>query len=94
MHLIGNDVESVTRETFYSAVEMGKTTLQHLGFNQNQIDRLANTYIKHDLETLHKQIDNRDDEKALISIAKSARDQLEQTLEADRIEELSNEGKE
>ena len=88
MQLIDNEVEGVTRETFYSAVEMGKKTLKFLGFDEKNIDRLAETYIKHDIETLFRQIESRHDEKELISIAKSARQQLEQTLEADRLEEV------
>ena len=36
------------------------------------------------LISLYTQVDSRHDEKALISIAKNAREQLEQILEADR----------
>ena len=86
MHLIDNGVESVTRESFFSALEMGKATLEMLGFDQHKIDRLSKTYTQHDIATLRQQVDNRHDEKALINIANSAREQLEQTLEADQAE--------
>jgi hypothetical protein len=39
---------------------------------------------------LHNQVANRHDEKALISISKNAREQLEQTLLADQLENESH----
>ena len=86
MHLIDNGVVDVTRETFFSAVEMGKKTLSHLGIINEELDRMVDTYIDHDVQMLHQQVSNRHDEKALISIARTAREQLEITLEADRKE--------
>ncbi len=90
LHLIHNQVEGVTRETFYSAVEMGKKSLAVLGFGEQQIEKIARTYIEHDIETIIQQVDNRHDEKAIISISKNAREQLERTLEADQLEEQKN----
>jgi len=84
MHLIDNGVTAVTRETFYSAVEMGKKTLRQIGIDEGHIEKMAATYTRHDVQTLYTQVDSRHDEKALISIAKNAREQLEQILEADR----------
>ncbi|MXZ81293.1 MAG: glutathione-regulated potassium-efflux system protein KefC [Gammaproteobacteria bacterium] len=89
MDLISMDVQDVTRDTFYSAVEMGKNTLKHLGFPESHISRMAETYVRHDIETLNRQVGNRHDEKALITIALHAREQLEQTLEMDRVDEDS-----
>jgi voltage-gated potassium channel Kch len=90
LHLIANDVPDVTRETFFSAVEMGKKTLKHLGFTEQHVEKMAQTYVRHDVDTLHQQVSNRHDEKALISIAKNAREQLEQTLQADKLESESH----
>jgi glutathione-regulated potassium-efflux system ancillary protein KefC len=91
MYLIDKKVEGVTREAFYSAIEMGKTALETLGFSQRKIEKLVKLYVKHDVETLHKQVGSLQDEAALISIAQSAREQLEQTLEADQQEETGME---
>ncbi len=90
LHLIDNEVPDVTRETFFSAVEMGKKTLKHLGFTEQHVEKMTQTYVRHDVDTLHQQVSNRHDEKALISIAKNAREQLEQTLQADKLESESH----
>ena len=90
MHLIDRKLSGVTRETFYSSVEMGKQTLKHLGFSDSHINQMAEAYIARDVETLYEQVENRHDEKALLSIARDAREQLEQTLEADQRDSDSN----
>ncbi|NKB61772.1 MAG: glutathione-regulated potassium-efflux system protein KefC [Gammaproteobacteria bacterium] len=89
VHLIDSGVDGVVRETFYSAVELGKKTLHFLGFNEAQIDRQAKMYIEHDVSTLHKQLSIQNDEKAIISLAKNAQQQLEHTLAADQQENLT-----
>ncbi len=86
MHLIARQVSGVTRETFFSAVEMGKLTLQHLGFSADRIEKIATTYVRHDIEVLKRQMDSPGDEDTLVSIAKHARQQLEQTLRADQMD--------
>ena len=92
MHLIDNGVESVTRESFFSAVEMGKKTLGMLGFDDDSIEKLSKTYVQHDISTLYQQVANRHDEKALINIAQGSREQLEEILEADKAEEQDPDG--
>ncbi|NKB77340.1 MAG: glutathione-regulated potassium-efflux system protein KefC [Gammaproteobacteria bacterium] len=89
LQLIDSGVDGVVRETFYSAVELGKKTLQFLGFDEDQIERQAKMYITHDVATLHQQVSIRDDEKAFISMAKTAQEQLEHTLAADQQEILA-----
>ena len=86
MHLIGKQVAGVTRETFFSAVEMGKLTLRHLGFPADRIETIATTYVRHDIEVLNRQVESPGDEDTLVSIAKHARQQLEQTLRADQMD--------
>ena len=81
------NVKDVTRDTFYSSVEMGKQILNHLGFPKDHIDSMAKAYVERDIEKLMRQVDNRDEEKELISIALHSREQLEQTLELDDIVE-------
>jgi glutathione-regulated potassium-efflux system ancillary protein KefC len=91
LELLDKGVEGVIRESFYSAVEMSKKSLDLLGFDRSRIDRMAETYIRHDVDTLNEQLLNLHDEKAIISIAKNAREQLEKTLEADLREESREE---
>jgi len=83
MELIDINIDGFTRETFYSALEMGKETLTLLGFDRPFVEKQADTMRKMDLETLHEQVNVRHDENAIISIARSARENLEQTLSAD-----------
>lgn len=83
MELIDINIDGFTRETFYSALEMGKETLALLGFDREFAEKQADTMRKMDLDTLHEQVNVRHDEKAIISIARSARENLEQTLSAD-----------
>jgi len=85
--LFSMNVKEVTRDTFYSSVEMGKQILNHLGFPKDHIDTMANAYVERDIEKLMRQVDNRDEEKELISIALHSREQLEKTLELDDIVE-------
>ncbi len=83
MELIDVSIDGFTRETFYSALEMGKETLVNLGYDKNFAAKQAETMRIMDLETLHEQVKVRHDEKAIISIAHTARENLEQTLSAD-----------
>ncbi len=85
--LFSMNVKDVTRDTFYSSVEMGKQILNHLGFPKDHVDSMAKAYVERDIEKLMRQVDNRDEEKELISIALHSREQLEQTLELDDIVE-------
>ena len=83
--LFSMNVKEVTRDTFYSSVEMGKRILKHLGFSDEHIGSMADAYVARDIEKLMRQIENRDDDKELIAIARHAREQLEQTLELDEM---------
>lgn len=87
--LFSMNVKEVTRDTFYSAVEMGKRTLIHLGFSDKHIDNMAEAYIRRDIEKLMRQVETRDAEKDQINVALHDREQLEQTLELDKMLEDS-----
>ena len=84
MELIDVNIDGFTRETFYSALEMGKETLTLLGFDEKLASTQADTMRRMDLDTLFEQVKVRHDENAIISIARNARENLEQTLSADR----------
>ncbi|MGI9316492.1 MAG: monovalent cation:proton antiporter-2 (CPA2) family protein [bacterium] len=83
MELIDANIDGFTRETFYSALEMGKEMLSMLGHSEEFSAKQAEMMRKMDLDTLYEQVNVRHDEKAIISIAHSARENLEQTLSAD-----------
>jgi glutathione-regulated potassium-efflux system ancillary protein KefC len=84
LHLVDLKVGHIKRETFYSALELGKDALVEMGLSVAQAQRVKNTLREHDIETLYQQVAIRDDEKALISVSHSARAQLENILAADQ----------
>ena len=84
LELMSLGVDHFTRETFYSALEMGKDVLKILGFSHNEISRQARFLKEHDVKVLYEQFEIKDDESALISKAVESREQLEQTLHADK----------
>lgn len=77
-------VDHFTRETFYSALEMGKDVLQALGFADAEIARQAKVLREHDVELLYQQLALRSDEEALISSAEDARIKLAQILTSEQ----------
>lgn len=83
MHLLDNNIDGFARETFLSALELAKHALVELGFNAQHAHRLSEQFKTHDLETLQQQVAVRHDEKELISIARTARDNIEETFAAD-----------
>ena len=87
MHLIDAQVDGFARETFGSAVELSKSVLAEFGFSEKQVLRLIEKFKNFDLDTLNQQVAVRHDEKALISIARSARSTMEETFAADKKEE-------
>ena len=87
MHLIDNQVDGFARETFASALELAQDTLAEFGFSKWQAQRLSEKFKKFDLDTLEQQVAVRHDEKALISIARTARNNIEETFAADKEKE-------
>ncbi len=91
MHLIDNKVDGFARENFYSALELAKDVLTEFGYNEWHAHRLGEKFKKFDLETLHQQVAVRHDEKALISIAQTARINIEETFAADKEKDAERE---
>ena len=87
MHLIDNQVDGFARETFASALELAQDALAEFGFSEWQAQRLSEKFKKFDLDTLEQQVAVRHDEKALISIARTARNNIEETFAADKEKE-------
>ena len=71
------------RETFSSAVELGRTTLRQLGYGAYRAHRVARTFAKHDTQTLKESFAFYDDEKRLISFAHAMRDDIDRVMQAD-----------
>jgi len=84
MHLIDNGVDGFARETFAAALELGTDALMEFGFSEPHAKRLSERFRQFDMDTLHQQVKVRHDEKAVISIARTARDNIEETFAADR----------
>jgi len=84
MQLIDNGVDAFARETFASAMELAVDALQAFGYGERQARRLSEQFRRHDMDTLRQQVTVRHDEKAVISIARSARDNIEETFAADK----------
>jgi len=87
MHLIDNGVDGFARETFASALELAIDALMEFGFSEAQARRLSERFRRFDMDTLRQQVKVRHDETAVISIARSARDNIEETFAADREQE-------
>ena len=91
MHLIDNQVDGFARETFTSALELAKDVLTGLGFSEWQARRLSEKFKKFDIDMLQQQVAVRHDEKALISIAQTAHNNIEETFAADKEKEKEEE---
>ena len=74
------------RETFASAVELGRTALRELGFGAYRAHKVACMFAKHDTRTLVESFDFYDDEKRLISCAHAMQDDLDQVMQADDLD--------
>ncbi|MBX2869307.1 MAG: glutathione-regulated potassium-efflux system protein KefC [Acidiferrobacterales bacterium] len=86
MELIEENIAEFARETFYSALHLGKKVLVNLGFSPEAAERRAETLRTMDIDTMIKQAAVRHDLNEVVSIAHSARENLEETLAADNEE--------
>jgi len=90
MELIDDHIFEFARETFYSALYLGEQALITLGFSPEAAAHRANTLREIDIDTMIKQASVRHDFDQVISIGKSARQNLEETLAADNEELLGS----
>ncbi len=72
------------RETFYSALEAARQSLQALGESAASAGRIVKHFERHDLEQLERTRQVRHDRAAVMSIAEQARQDLRAVLEAER----------
>lgn len=81
--LIDVGVKYFIRETWLSALEMGRHVLRGLGESDTEAQRAVSTFQRHDEETLAKQLAIHHDESQLIQSAREAAQELEELFESD-----------
>lgn len=77
-------VRVVERETFESAVLVGRKTLETLGVRPYEAKERADVFRRHNLKTLEDILPKWQDEEERTNLARSAREQLERQMEQDR----------
>lgn len=87
LNLLELGVNHFTRETFYSALEMGKDVLSIMGFDTAVAEKQTEILRAHDVEILYQQFDIKDDQTAMMSKAVESRAKLEQILAAEMKQE-------
>ena len=75
--LMDRGVQIIERETFEAALNLGRKTLQQLGFSENRADLVAARFREHNLKTLHAVYPYYKDQQQMISMAAQAREELE-----------------
>ena len=77
-------VGKVERETFESAILVGRRALETLGIRPYEARERADLFRNHNLRTLEDMLPRWQDEEARTNVARSAREQLERQMEQDR----------
>ncbi|NQD36715.1 glutathione-regulated potassium-efflux system protein KefC [Permianibacter sp. IMCC34836] len=77
-------VEVLERETFESALRLGRRALEQLGHDAHHARELADRFRRHNLQTLTALQRHLTDEASRLSLAKAARTELEAQFERDR----------
>lgn len=78
-------VTVIERETFESALLLGREALRKLGFGAYRARQAAMKFRAHNLQTLHDMYPHQKDQQQIVSIAKQAREELEEMFAHDRI---------
>jgi glutathione-regulated potassium-efflux system ancillary protein KefC len=76
-------VTVIQRETFESALQLGRNTLEQLGFGAYQARQAAMKFRAHNIKNLHAVYPYHKDQQKLISHAAEARQELEEMFERD-----------
>jgi glutathione-regulated potassium-efflux system ancillary protein KefC len=77
-------VEIVERETFESALLMGRHALEVMGFDPYRAREMASIFKRHNIRVTEAAIPLFDDDERLVSAAKAGRDELEEQFTRDR----------
>lgn len=81
--LMDRGVTIIERETFESALLLGQQTLQQLGFGEDRAHQAAIKFRTHNLKTLHAVYPYYRDQQQFVSMAKQAREELEEMFARD-----------
>lgn len=87
-------VTVIERETFESAVSVGRRALEALGVAPYEARERADSFRRHNVQALESLLPHYKDETRRLSMAKASREELEKQFERDReaIEQQSNRG--
>jgi glutathione-regulated potassium-efflux system ancillary protein KefC len=85
VQLKAKQVEIVERETFESALLLGRRALQELGVAPYEAQERVSLFRRHNVRTLNELVPLFNDEAQRMSLAKSARTELERQFEQDRL---------
>ncbi len=77
-------VNVVERETFESALRVGRAALERLGVDRFRAKELADTFRRHNIASVDATLPFYQDEARRMSIAKAGREELEQQFRRDR----------
>ena len=77
-------VNVVERETFESALRMGRTALERLGVDRFRAKELADTFRRHNVASVEATLPFYQDEGRRMSMAKQGREELERQFARDR----------
>lgn len=81
--LMDRGVTIIERETFESALQMGRRALEQLGFGAFQARQASMKFRAHNLKTLHAVYPYYKDQQQMISLAAQAREELEEMFARD-----------
>lgn len=81
--LMDRGVTVIERETFEAALQLGRRTLQQLGFDPEQARQAAKKFRAHNLKTLQSVYPYYKDQEQMISMAAQAREELENMFARD-----------
>jgi monovalent cation:proton antiporter-2 (CPA2) family protein len=76
-------VDRVIRETFHASLEISSQVLEGVGLTYSDGQAAIDRFQEHDEALLKASLEVKDDEKALMAMARAAREELEQLFEQD-----------
>lgn len=80
----GIDANSYEREMFEGSLMLGRKVLEGLGFDRVEARSVALRFRRHNIEAIERFYPYYKDQKKLVSLAKQARDELEEMFRQDR----------
>ncbi len=82
--LMDRGVTVFERETFEGSLQLGRRVLEDLGFGAYQARQTAMKFRAHNIKTMHAVYPHYKDQQQLVSLAKQAKDELEEMFARDR----------